>query len=177
MAFAAVAMAAASAAAGIAGSIIEGQAQGAAHDANSRIAEQNRDIAHAQGYAREDQVRRRAAMILGAQYASTAQSGVDPNSGSAALALKQSATNAELDALTTRYEGLIQGFGYQRESVMERDAAKRSRKMGHVNALLSSVGGAKVIGAAAKSGSYGGTSWGGSSSTFGPGSGFENWDP
>lgn len=130
---------AAAAAAKMVGSILEGQAAGAAHDANSRIAEQNRDIALNQAASRELSSRRRSAFALGGHFAGIAESGVDPGFGSATNSLRTSAARAELDALNIRHEGAMHAFGFERERVMERAAGKQSRRMGHVNAVLQGV--------------------------------------
>lgn len=124
------------------GSIVQGNAQSAAAKANARIADQNRDIALQQAGAREDQVRRQSLGVLGAQYAGIAESGVDPGSGSAARALAQSATNAEYDALVTRYEGRMQALGFEREASLERARGRNARNAGYLNAATSILAGA-----------------------------------
>lgn len=129
------------------GSIVEGNAGSAAAKANARIAGQNADIARAQGYAREESFRRRSRMELGEQAASIAQSGVDPTSGSALRTANQSATNAELDAMNIRYEGLMHGLGFDREAALERARAKQARIGGYMGAVASILGGASDVSA------------------------------
>lgn len=140
-------MAIAAAAAAATSAVVEGQAQGAQHDANSRLAEQARDVARQQGIAREDAQRRQARYALGSQTAALAESGVDPGSGSAARAVEESSANAELDALNIRYNAMMQAHGYETERMLERNAAKRSRRMGYFNAVGSAFGAGKSAGA------------------------------
>lgn len=106
------------------------------------------DRARAETYAREDAQRRGAALQLGKMNAATAQSGVDAGSGSALAIAQQSATMAELDALTMRYEGLLRanqidrqatGFereaiGYERQAAAGRYQAKQARIGGYLGA-------------------------------------------
>lgn len=140
------------------GSIQQGNAGKAAADANARIAGQNRDIALQQAGAREDASRRRSRQILGAQYAGAAESGIDPNSGSAARVLQDDATAAELDAMNIRYEGLMQAHGYEREQAMERARGKQARTAGYLGAATSILGGAaKAYGMRAPAGQGYGT--------------------
>lgn len=124
------------------GSIIGGEAANNASKADARALIQNRDIARAQAGAREDQSRRQSASLLGEQYARTAQSGIDPNSGSALRVLQDDATKAELDALTIRYEGETQARAYENEARMTRARGKQARAAGYFNAATSVLGGA-----------------------------------
>jgi hypothetical protein len=124
------------------GSIVEGNQANAAAKANAGMARENAAIAMQQAGVREDQSRRRSAGVLGAQYAAQAQAGVDPNSGSALRVLEDDAAQAELDALTIRYEGQTQALGYEREARMERWKGKQARIGGYMNAATSILGGA-----------------------------------
>lgn len=116
------------------GSIIQGNAAKAAADANAKIADQNRRAAFDQSSAREDAFRRKARYALGEQAAAIAESGVDPGSGSALRVATESATNAELDAMNIRYEGLMQGFGFERQASIERQRGKHAQRMGYLGA-------------------------------------------
>lgn len=102
-------------------------------------AEAERSVANQQ----EDQQRRRARQIIGAQAAAGAQSGVGPG-GSQALALEDSATQAELDALNIRYEGQMraratefQSQNYSNQAASFRMQAGQNR----ANASSAKVGG------------------------------------
>lgn len=151
----------ASAAVGAVGSIVSGNAQAAGYDARSTADQYEADrlreqatIAYQQAGSREDMQRRRAREILGGQRAAFAQSGVDPGSGSAALVQEQSADDAELDALTIRYEGSLaaRGYGAQAEQAdysarVNRMQGKTARRAGYVGALANVLqGGANVYG-------------------------------
>ena len=147
----------ASTAATAAGSIAQGNAAAAAANANATVSAQNRDIALQQAGAREDAQRRRAHYALGSQAAAIAESGVDPGSGSAARAIAESATNAELDALNVRYEGLMQARGYDTQAMFERARAKQARNAGYYGAVTSILGGAsKAYGMSSGGGGGGG---------------------
>ena len=160
-----VATAAVTAASAIAG----GDAQRRAANTNADIAEQNRKLAAEQGFAREDAFRRQARMRLGSQAAAIAESGVDPGSGSALLVAAQSATNAELDALNIRYEGLTQATGYAREAVAERRRGLNATQGSYYSAAASILDAASRAGGVRPTtspGGYGsidpaGDTWGG----------------
>lgn len=120
----------AAAAAKAIGSIQEGNAraaqlnsEGAQHDYNAQVAEQNAAIAWQQGVSTESAVRRRAAAILGAQAAVAGESGFGVGSGSALDVAKQSAANAELDSLNTMYGADIRARGFKMQAENERYAA------------------------------------------------------
>ena len=115
-----VALLAASAAVGVASKISDAHAQEAAADADARVADQNQAIATEQANAREEAQRRQGTQILGRQTAAAAQSGIDISSGSSLDAARQSAVNLELDAQTIRYNGLMQGFSFQRQAGFDR---------------------------------------------------------
>ena len=116
-------LAIAAAAAQVASKISDAHVQEAQADANVRMADQNRAIAGEQANAREEAQRRQGAQYLGRQTAAAAQSGVDITSGSSLDVARQSATNLELDAQTIRYQGLMQGFSFQREAGLQRAKA------------------------------------------------------
>jgi len=96
--------------------------EGAQHDRNAEIAEQNATISWQQGIAQEGAVRRRAAGILGAQAAVSGESNFDVGSGSALDVAKQSAANAELDSLTTIYNTDLRARGFKQQAESERYA-------------------------------------------------------
>jgi hypothetical protein len=88
--------------------------------------------------ANEDRVRAGNAQKLGSQRAAAVQSGFDPNSGSIAQLQQQSAGNAELDALTTRYQGRLNAWRDEQEV----NGARAQMKTGFVKAGVSAVAGA-----------------------------------
>lgn len=160
---------------GIAGAVTSANAQAAssqsvanAADYNAAVGQERARSAFEQGNANEEAQRRQAAQAMGRQRAATAQSGVDLASGSALDLYKQSATNAELDALNIRYGAQLQGQGMQQQSTLDSLSADQARSnansaltAGYLNAgasALSSYGaytGQRAsIRAAQKAGTY-----------------------
>lgn len=70
----------------------------------------DRSAGYAVASANEDRVRAHSAQTLGEQRAAAVQSGFDANTGSLATVQQQSAGNAELDALTQRYQGRLNAW-------------------------------------------------------------------
>jgi hypothetical protein len=109
--------------------------------------QQNAEIAGQQTSQAEEMQRREARQLLGAGRAAIAQSGI-AMSGSAADIMKQSATNAELDALNIRYAGTIERMGILNEIGMmeyEKDVVKmrgqQAMRMRWGNAMSGLLGG------------------------------------
>lgn len=128
--------------------------QADAADANARLSTMQAGAAYAAGAANESQLRRQQAQQLGAQRAAVADSGFDPNSGSALDVQQASAYGAEMDALQKRYEGLLTGYGYESQARQERyqaralrSSATGARRAGYITAAATLLGGT----AAAKS--------------------------
>ena len=122
------------------GSIQQGNAAKKSADFNATMLEQGAAVERQQTAAREDAKRREARMVLGSQRAAFAQSGGGLE-GSAADVMQQSAINAELDALTLRYEGDLRARGMQAESTSERFAGKQAQRQGYFAAAGSILGG------------------------------------
>jgi hypothetical protein len=108
---------------------------------------QNLEIAGQQTSQAEEQQRREARQLLGAGRAAVAQSGL-AMTGSAADIMKQSATNAELDALNIRYAGTLERMSILNEIGMlnyEKDLVKmrgkQAMRMRWGNALSGLFGG------------------------------------
>lgn len=139
---------AASTAVGAVGSIYAGGQAAAAAEGQANIAAQNARTAQLQANAREEEQRRASALQLGEQRAGAAQSGFDANTGSFSALQGQSAGNAELDALTTRYTGQLQSLSLQNEATGLRRQASTSRTQGYMNAFGTLVGGAARYGSA-----------------------------
>lgn len=98
------------------------------------VAKDNALSAAKQGNAAEEQQRRISRMRLGEQRAAAAQSGFDPSSGSFAELQAESAANAELDALTTRYSSTMQSMSLENEARGLRANAKTANMQGYLNA-------------------------------------------
>jgi hypothetical protein len=122
------------------GNIVQGQAQQKGHDYNATMLRQNAAIEEQQGGAREEAQRRKAREVLGSQAAAFAQAGTGVG-GSAADIMKQSATNAELDALMIRYESGLKATGLKNEAQAETYAGKVAKQAGKYGAIGSILGG------------------------------------
>lgn len=134
---------AAAAAVSAVGAVYSANSQAAAMEGEANQAKMNAKIASQQAGAREDMQRRENALRLGEQRAAFAQSGFDPSSGSALTLQGQSAANAELDALTTRYEGQLQALSFNTQANNLKRQASSTRSSGYLNAagsLLGTVG-------------------------------------
>jgi hypothetical protein len=157
---------------------MQGEAGRKAAHANARIAEQNRDIATQQSAAEESRQRTGARYALGRQAAAQAESGIDATSGSAARVSAESGRDAELDALNIRYRGMMQGFGYEREMVMQKHAGQQAQRQGYFTAATA-IAGAAAKGYAGRAG--GSTPLAGGGSGGGYGFGIDNlsdrWGP
>lgn len=93
---------------------------------------------------RENMTRDRSARTLSDQRASLLANGVDPTSGTALIGVTQSAQDAEMDALTLRYEGLMQARGQNMEADNARYQGKVAKRMSRLTAagsLMMAAGG------------------------------------
>jgi len=130
---------------------LKAQAQGREYEAT--IAAQNAQVARQQANAREEAQRRHARQVLGDQRAALAESGVGL-SGSSADIYRQSAANAELDALNIRYEGELAARGLLAQSELDRyggrvdrSNAKGAKRAGTLDAATTLLtGGSKAYG-------------------------------
>ncbi|MBN6728216.1 hypothetical protein [Burkholderia multivorans] len=111
---------------GISGSAQASQ-QAAALDRNAALSDQQAGQVYAQGVARESAQRAQAGQQLGEQRAAVAESGFNPNVGSALDVQVQSVRNAELDALQTRYQSILQGGTLEDQARQDRYAARTAR--------------------------------------------------
>jgi hypothetical protein len=122
---------------------------------------------------RESVMRRRNAEGFSAQRTAMLQGGLDPSTGTALLGVEQQMRDAELDALTERYKGLVEARGYRTQAQIERWQGKQKRRQAYVGAvaqLLSSASSYGSMGGGAAAGASGAASSGasaaGSSSNF-----------
>ncbi|WP_244110276.1 hypothetical protein [Burkholderia cenocepacia] len=111
---------------GISGSAQASQ-QAAALDRNAALSDQQATQVYAQGVNRETAQRAQAGQQLGEQRAAVAESGFNPNAGSALDVQVQSVRNAELDALQTRYQSILQGGTLEDQARQDRYAARTAR--------------------------------------------------
>lgn len=92
---------------------------------NSSVLQRQARIVQAQGYQDEAAQRRQANQVLGVQEASFSEAGGGLG-GTAAGVVRQSAVNAELDALQLRYNGLLRGSGLLAQSNQAKEEASAS---------------------------------------------------
>lgn len=138
------------------GSIQQGNAQASAYKREAAVNEENARIARlnaertAQAYSlQEDKLRRSQKLALGQQRAAAAESGVGASTGSNLDIQVEDSAQAELDALTLRYDGqndrinqLNQGIQFSNAAATSRANAKSAKQSGYTGALASVVGGA-----------------------------------
>lgn len=138
------------------GAIQEGNAQASAYKREAAANEENARIARlnaertGQAYSlQEDKLRRSQKLALGEQRAAMNESGVGGNTGSNLDIQVEDNAQAELDALTLRYDGnnertnlLNQGIQYSNAAATSRTNAKAAKQAGYTSALTSVVGGA-----------------------------------
>lgn len=122
------------------GAIQQGTAAKNAGDFNAAILNQNAVTERQMAGEREEAQRRTARRVLGSQRAALAQSGIGLD-GSAADVMQQSAANAELDALTTRYEGELRSRGMETQARLERYQGKAAKKASYFEAAGSILSG------------------------------------
>jgi hypothetical protein len=146
----------ASAAMSAAGAVAQGNAQqrsfrqqAASEDFNAEVAKRNAQTAWNVAGGQEELIRRRGRLALGREAAATAQSGIDPGSGSALLLAHQSESNAELDALLVRHRGALQAMGYTDQATTDEynAAIARSNARGARTAMYWNILGAGIQGA------------------------------
>lgn len=146
--------------------------QAAALDRNAALADQQATQVYAQSANREEAQRAQAGQQLGAQRAAVAESGFNPNVGSALDTQVQSTRNAELDALQLRYQGILQGSSLEDQAQQDRYAARTARASARNSMLAGGISAAaSLLGGVASYAKTGGglfsSSTGGSFSTLG----------
>lgn len=94
------------------------KSQAQAQQYNAAVAENNAQTAEAQGNANEEAQRRKARMVMGAQRAGIAESGIG-NEGTGSDLVQQSAANAEMDALNIRYGAQLQAVGFRNNAKLD----------------------------------------------------------
>lgn len=146
-----------------AGALASGAAKASAARQQAAVAERNAQLAnnqaaqvYAQNVNREEAQRDQSGQQLGVQRAAVAESGFNPNAGSALDTQVQSVRNAELDALQTRYQGILQGQSLEDQATQDRFTARTARAnarnsmiAGGISAASSLLGGLASYGKAA----------------------------
>lgn len=93
---------------------------------------------------RENLTRDRSAQTLAAQRTALLQNGIDPTAGTAAIGVSQSTQDADMDALTLRYQGLLQAQQMDTQADLTRwegQAKKRQSRISAVGQLMSASSG------------------------------------
>lgn len=120
----------------VVGTLAAGRQADAVGNRNADILNQQADATRAATNQREQLLRDRSAKALSDQRAALAANGVSPTTGSALIGVAQNTQDAELDALTLRYEGLLQG----RDLNMQADQARYMGKAAKIQSRWSAAG-------------------------------------
>ncbi len=124
------------------GQVMQGQAAASAGAAEADYLNRGATLVRQQGGAREELVRRQSTRQLGEQRAAVAQSGFVPDAGSIVDLQAESFQNAELDALTTRYQAELQALGHENDARMARWRGRVAKRQGFMNAAGTLLGAA-----------------------------------
>jgi hypothetical protein len=133
-------MAALSTATAVAGAVGAGQQAAAVGRQNQRILNEQADATMRATNDRESVMRRRNAEGFSAQRTAMLQNGVDASTGTALIGYEQQLRDAELDALTLRYEGLMQARGQRIEGQMARWEGRAKRRQAYLSAAGTLLG-------------------------------------
>lgn len=130
------------------GQITGGIGAARAGEANARRMREQADATNRATVEREGLLRQRSARDLSGQRAALLASGVDPTSGTALIGVAQSAQDAEMDALTLRYEGLMQSREQRVAADMESWQGRARKRQGFLSAAgsLMQAGGSYLNG-------------------------------
>lgn len=126
------------------GTITAGQEAQAVGNYNAEGFERQAAATRLAAGERENLTRQRGARTLSDQRAALLQGGVSPTTGTALIGVQQNAVDAELDALTVRYEGLMEAQGLQSQAAMSRYEGKSKKRQAYISAagqLLSASSG------------------------------------
>lgn len=125
------------------GALQQGRAAQNAAQYNASMMDQAATVERQQASVREDAQRQQARLLLGEQRAAFAQSGGGMG-GSAGDVMQQSAINAELDALTMRYEGELRARGLNAQAEGERYSGRTAKQNSYFSAAGSILSGAAM---------------------------------
>src|SRR5437016_189152 len=108
-----------------AGRLSQGQATRQADDYNATVAAQYARAAGGEAGQEEVTQRRSAQMALGNAAAAAGEAGV--SGGSTETVMRQSALNAELDALNIRYQGRLRSLGLNAKGTLDRYQGRQAQ--------------------------------------------------
>lgn len=114
------------------GSIVQGNAAAKSANYNKRIDLYNATVTEQEGQIAETQLRQETARRLGSIRANVGASGL--SGGSASDLLEESAYNAEMDALNTRYSYKTKAQGYRMQGDLSEMQGKNAKTAGYLNA-------------------------------------------
>lgn len=117
-----------------AGAVYQARGQAANAKYAAAIDDQNAKLARQQASAAEELQRRQGAQVMGNVRASAVESGFDPNAGTLLNIQTKTAGEIELDALTTRYRGELEGLGLTQSAAANRANARTATTQGYLNA-------------------------------------------
>lgn len=125
------------------GTIAEGNTAARVADTNAKNLRATAGANRAATVERENLSRQRSASELSKQRTAMLQSGVDPTSGTALFGTRQSMVDTEMDALTIRYQGLMDAQNLDKQATMVEFEGKQKRRAANFSAvtqLLSASG-------------------------------------
>ena len=136
---------AASAAVSSVGSIVAGNQAAAAANAQAQANDNAAKVAETEASINEAAVRNQNKRLLGKQIAGNAANGVEL-SGSPLDFTLDSLVDAEMEALTARYQGQTQGNNLRTQASMDRYSAKAAKTNGYLGGAAALIsGGADVF--------------------------------
>lgn len=136
---------AASAAVSAVGSVVQGNQASAAANAQAQANDNAAKTAEAEAAVNEAAVRTQNSRLLGKQIASTGANGVTL-SGSPLDFTLDSLVDAEMEALTARYQGTTQAANFRTQAGMDRYSAKTAKTNGYLGGAAALIsGGADVF--------------------------------
>jgi hypothetical protein len=125
----------------VAGALKQAQATEDAAKYNQDVAEQNAQIADAQGAAAVEGHRRDVQRQEGAAIAAYGASGVQLSEGSPVDVLAESARSSTLDELTIKYNYKLKALGYTSTARLEGMNASNAKTAGYFNAASTGITG------------------------------------
>ncbi len=130
---------------GSVGSLIQGQAQGAALDRAAQIQRQNAQLDIQTGEANAEISAINSNKKIGSITAGYGASGVATDSGSALAVLAASTSNAELDRQNIIHGAKVRAINYENQAAMDAVGAKSAVQGSYLNAFASLLGGGSKL--------------------------------
>ena len=124
------------------GAISQANAASDAADYNASVASQNAAIAQQQGQVAAAAQDKAARQKIGLMVANYGASGVDVGSGSPLDVLRESASTAKLDNLTTLYNYQLKSQGYSNTAALDSAQSDNATTAGYLSAAGTALGGA-----------------------------------